>query len=78
MAKLPLILGLSCLALFQAPAFAEDQPTGPATAAEETVESLSLEQLTTILTQAGAEEVTPSATEKVVQFKSGGRNYFVS
>jgi hypothetical protein len=81
MAKLPLILGLTCLALFPAPAFAEDQPTGPAepaAAAEETIESLNVDQLTTILTEAGAEDVTPSTTEKVVQFKSGGRNYFVS
>lgn len=81
MAKLPLILGLSCLALFPALALAEDQPTGPAepaAAAEETIESLSVEQLTAILTEAGAEDVTPSTTEKIVRFKSGGRNYFVS
>jgi hypothetical protein len=81
MAKLPFILGLSCLALLPATAFAEDQPTGPAepaAAAEATFETLSVEQLATILTEAGAEDVTPSATEKVVQFKSGGRNFFVS
>jgi hypothetical protein len=81
MAKLPLILGLSCLALFPALAFAEDQPTGPAepaTAAEETIESLDIDQLTAIITEAGAENVTPSATERIVRFTSGGRNYFVS
>lgn len=81
MAKLPLLLGLPFLALLTAPAFAEDQPTGPAepaTAAEETIESLNMEQLTEILTEAGAEGVTPSTTEKVVRFTSGGRNYFVS
>jgi len=81
MTKLPLILGLSILALFPAPAIAEDQPTGPAVPAapvEELIESLSVEQLTAILTEAGAEDVTPSATGKVVLFKSGGRNYFVA
>lgn len=81
MAKLPLILGLSCLALFSPPVFAEDQPTGPiepAATADQTIQSLTIDELATILAEAGAEDVTPSVQDKTVQFKSGGRNYFVT
>lgn len=81
MAKFPFLIGLSCLAWFSAPAFAEDQPTGPAepgAAPEETIQNLSIDGLAAILTEAGAEDVTQSDADKVVRFKSGGRNYVVS
>lgn len=76
------LIGLSCAALLSASAFAEDQPTGPAetdpNAPEETIQNVSLDGLAAILTEAGAEEVTQSAEDKIVRFQSGGRNYFVA
>lgn len=50
----------------------------PADPANTVVESLTMESLAAILQEAGAEEVTPSAAEKFVRFKSGTRNFLVT
>jgi hypothetical protein len=50
----------------------------PADPASTVVESLTVDTLATILQDAGAEEVAPSAAERFVRFKSGTRNFLVA
>jgi hypothetical protein len=50
----------------------------PADPSSTVVESLTLDSLAAILQDAGAEEVTPSAAERFVRFKSGTRNFVVT
>lgn len=59
-----------------------DDATAPATApiapeAVEVLESLTLERLSAILMEAGAEDVKPGEGSNVLTFKSGARNYIV-
>ena len=80
MLRQTLALGLACGSLLMSTALAEDKPeaAAPEAAAEPLVEGLTVSSLAAILTEAGAEEVTPATDERVVRFKSSGRNFFVT
>lgn len=82
MSKLSFALGFSCFALLAFSARAEDLPAVPPAAPEpqieELIEAITIESVSAILVEAGAEDVKPSSQEKVVLFKSGSRNYFVA
>lgn len=73
-------LAVAGSSLLAAPAVADDKPAVPApgAATEALIESLTPASLAGVLSEAGAEEVTPSTEDNVVRFKSSGRNYFVT
>ncbi|MEQ1752676.1 MAG: YbjN domain-containing protein [Micropepsaceae bacterium] len=73
-------LAVAGSSLLAASAVADDKPAAPAPEAttEALIEGLTPASLAGILTEAGAEEVTPSTEGNVVRFKSSGRNYFVT
>lgn len=84
MLRQTLAVGLACGSLLVTTATADNKPeaaapdAAPEVAAEPLIEGLTLTSLAAILTEAGAEEVTPAAEENVVRFKSAGRNFFVT